>query len=83
MIKVTHKNRLKMEMVKKIIELYEVRTNSEPQKKCYLCVSGTHKLNNCEIRNTIARYQWFDRTWNMYSHQQQAAHKGKKTVESD
>ena len=32
------------------------------EKKCYCCGSGTHMLNNCEIRDTITIYQWFDST---------------------
>ena len=41
-------------------------------------------LNNCKIRDTIARYQWFDRTVNMHSRQQQSADIGdEQTVESD
>ena len=46
------------------------------QKKCYCCGSGTHMLNNCEIRYTIAIYQWFERTGSVYSHQQQSSDKG-------
>ena len=41
-------------------------------------------LNNCDIRNTIARYQWFNRTVNVQSHHQQAAYKwDEQTVEID
>ena len=41
-------------------------------------------LNNCEIRDTIERDQWFDRTVNVHSHQQQSTYKGGgKTVECD
>ena len=41
-------------------------------------------LNNCDIRNIIARYQWFNRTVNVHSHHQQAAYKwDEQTVEID
>ena len=33
-------------------------------------------LNNCATVNTIARYQWFNRTGNVNSHHQQEAYKG-------
>ena len=41
-------------------------------------------LNNCEIKYTIARYQWFDRTENVQSHHRQSKDKGdEQTVDSD
>ena len=53
------------------------------KKTCYCCGSGTHMLNNCEIRNTIVRDQWFDRTGNLHIHLQQPSEKEyEQTVES-
>ena len=41
-------------------------------------------LNNYETRYTISRDQWFDRTGNVHSNNQQALKKGdRKKVESD
>ena len=41
-------------------------------------------LNNFEIRDTISIYQWFDRTVNVHSHNQQTSYKGyDKAVKSD
>ena len=41
-------------------------------------------LNNCEIKDTIEIYKWFDRTVNVQSHHQQAKCKGDlKTVDND
>ena len=41
-------------------------------------------LNNREIKDTIARYQWFDRTGNMKSNHQEAKYNGgEQTVDSD
>ena len=41
-------------------------------------------LNGCDIKDTIARDMWFDRTGNFQSHQQQEKEKGdKETVDSD
>ena len=41
-------------------------------------------LNNFEIRDTIARDKWFDRTINVHSRHQQTTYKGdKQKVESD
>ena len=34
-------------------------------EKCYCCGSGTHILNKCEIKYTIARDHWFDRTFDV------------------
>ena len=38
----------------------------------------SHMLNSCDIRDTIARYRWFDRIVNFNSCHQQAADKGDK-----
>ena len=52
-------------------------------KKCYCYDSGTHMLNNRNIRDTIERYQWFDRTVNVQSnHQQQKDKENEKKVHS-
>ena len=41
-------------------------------------------LNYCDIRDRIARYQWFNRTGNVNSNYQQTADKGyEQTVGSD
>ena len=41
-------------------------------------------LNNCDIRDTIEIYQWFDRIVNVQSNHQKEAEKGdQQTVESD
>ena len=41
-------------------------------------------LNNCEIKDMIARYQWFGRTGNLQSCRQQAKYKGyEQEVDSD
>ena len=41
-------------------------------------------LNNCDIRDTMARYKLFDRTGNVHSHHQQASEKGdEQTVKID
>ena len=41
-------------------------------------------LNKCQIKYTIARDQWFDRTGNMQSRHQQSKYKGyESTVDSD
>ena len=41
-------------------------------------------LNNCDIKDTIARYQWFDRTYNVQSHHQQEKDKGnEQKMDSD
>ena len=41
-------------------------------------------LNNCDIRDTIEIYQWFDRIGNVHSnHQKEAEKVDKQTVESD
>ena len=43
-----------------------------------------HMLNSFDIRATIERDQWFDRTGNIHNHRQQAADIGcEQTVESD
>ena len=55
-------------------------TNTEQQKNCYCCSSGTHMLNNCELRDTIARDQWFDTTRNMYNHNKKESDKGNEKI---
>ena len=40
-------------------------------------------LNNCDIKDTIASYQWFDRTENVKIHHRQEKEKGDKKVDSD
>ena len=32
-------------------------------------------VDNCEIKDTVAIYQWFNRIVNVHSHHQQAAYK--------
>ena len=84
MIKATHKNRIKMELVSEINIMRRVFQKHINTQKCYCCGSGMNKLNNCEIIYTIVRYQWFDRTGNVHSFHQQAPDKGyEQTAESD
>ena len=45
-------------------------------KKFYCCGSGTHMLNNFEIKDTIEKDQCFYRTLNLHSNHQQASDKG-------
>ena len=53
-------------------------------KKCYCYGLETHMLNNFEIRDTIARYQQFDRIYIVHSHHQQTEQKGyEQTAWSD
>ena len=41
-------------------------------------------LDNYDIKDKIARYQWFDRTGNLQSHHQQEKYKGdEQTVDND
>ena len=70
------------------VEKYKSNGNSfaptQKHKKCYFCVSGTHMLNNLEIKDKIERYQLFYRKENVQSHHQQAKDKRyEKTVDSD
>ena len=48
------------------------------EKRCYCCGSRTHMLNNCDIKDTIASYQWSDRTGNVQIHHQQDKENGDK-----
>ena len=45
----------KMEVGNKINKMRQVLHKFRNMKKCYFCGSGTHMLNNCEIRYIIAR----------------------------
>ena len=53
MIKVTHKNRIKMEVTIKINLIRQVLHKHINMKKLYCGGSGTHMLNHCEIKDAI------------------------------
>ena len=85
MIRLTHTKRIEMDVVNEINRmgrfLQELITM---KKKCYCCGSGTHVLNNCDIRDAISRDQWFDITVDLHIRHQQSAYKeDEQTVESD
>ena len=56
-IKLTHKNRIKMEVVSNINQIKQVSHKQINMKKIYCCGLGTHILNNYEIRYKIASDQ--------------------------
>ena len=76
MIKETHKNLIKIEVVNKINRMRRVFQKRRNMKKFYCCGSGTHMLNNFEIKDTIEKYQCFYRTLNLQGNLQQASDKG-------
>ena len=45
------------------------------EKKWYCCGSGTYVWNNCDIKDMIARDQWFDSTVYVHSHCQKSSYK--------
>ena len=70
------KNKIKMEVenrINKTRQNFPQRQNTE--KNCYFCGAGKPMLNNCEIRDMISRYQWFDRKIDVHIHHRKAAHK--------
>ena len=74
----------KMEVVSKVNRVKRVFHKHRNMKNCYFCGSGTHILNNWEIKDTKSRYQWFDKTGNVQIHHQQAEYKGsEQTGDSD
>ena len=84
MVKVTHKNRIKMEVVSKINKIKLVLHKHRNKKNCYGCGSGKNMLNNHEIRDTIERYKCFDRTGDIKNNYQKEECKGNaQTVDSD
>ena len=76
MIKVAHKNRIKMEVVNEINRMRWVFHKLITLINCYCCGSGMHVLNYYDIRDTISRDQLFNRTVNVHSHHQQSKYKG-------
>ena len=74
-----------MEVVSEINQMKRVlHKHRNMKKKCYCCGSGTHMLNNFEIKYMIARDQWFERTVNVQSYHKQAKEKGyEQTVNGD
>ena len=76
MIKVAHKNRIKMEVVNEINRMRWLLQKPITMKKFYFCGSGMHVLNNYDIRDTISRDQLFNRAVNVHSHHQQSKYKG-------
>ena len=81
MIKVAH---TKMEVVSEINKMKRVLYKHRNMKRCYFCGSGTHMLDNCDIKDTMERDRWFSRKLNVQNHRQQSKYKGdEKIVYSD
>ena len=73
--KVTHKNKMKMGVASEIKNETLFAKTQKHEKKCYCCGSGRNMLNNFDIKDSIVKYEWFERTGTVHSHKQQAKEK--------